>query len=109
MHAFSFIIALTAGLVAASPMAVPEAQAPKPTCPVWPGLNEVNGIACCVYEYSDRACCSLTGHPLFEAALPCTSEWYSTLEKWSKMFQCNLNKKNGGNPQGCEGVPTNGW
>lgn len=56
MYSFSLIVALAAGLATATPVAVPEAQAPKPSCPKWTGLNEVNGIACCVYEYSDRAC-----------------------------------------------------
>ncbi|KLU92791.1 hypothetical protein MAPG_11776 [Magnaporthiopsis poae ATCC 64411] len=108
MYSFSLVVALAAGLATATPVAVPEAQAPKPSCPQWTGLNEVNGIACCVYEYSDRACCSLTGHPLFAKALPCTSEWYSSSSKWNTYWLCNLLK---GQPpaQNCTGVPTNGW
>ncbi|KLU92947.1 hypothetical protein MAPG_11895 [Magnaporthiopsis poae ATCC 64411] len=75
MHAFSFIIALTAGLVAASPTA-----------------------------------CSLTGHPLFARALPCTSEWYSTFDKWDRYWLCNVYKIKGQKPLwNCTGVPTNGW
>ncbi|KAL8376468.1 hypothetical protein RB595_007523 [Gaeumannomyces hyphopodioides] len=93
MHFSGLIVALAAGLAAASP--ITETRAAD-SCPKWDGLSAIwNGFACCTYITGGRdavECCRLSAadaHGYYSDSLPCTSEWFSSAKKWLQFDDCN--------------------
>ncbi|KAL8375615.1 hypothetical protein RB595_006945 [Gaeumannomyces hyphopodioides] len=101
MHFSGLIVALSAGLAAASPIV--ERQ--ESLCPKWGGLPELwHGFACCGWGSGPESCCRLPADTAgyFKDSLPCTSEWFETLTKWVQLVDCNRPEPLHGN---CTGVP----
>ncbi|KAL8404784.1 hypothetical protein RB594_009597 [Gaeumannomyces avenae] len=102
MHFSGLIVALSAGLAAASPIVEKKDSG---LCPEWGGLPELwHGLACCGWESGLTTCCRLPAGDKAGAYLdylPCTSEWVQTVEKYTRLVYCNQPKPRGD----CTGVP----
>ncbi|KAL8288898.1 hypothetical protein RB597_000808 [Gaeumannomyces tritici] len=104
MRFFGLIVTLAAGLAAASPIAETKAA---DECPKWDALVKLwNGFACCTYSYDNAVgCCRLPAadeHGYYPESMPCTSPWFSSLDKWIQFMNCNRDEPWDGD---CEGVP----
>ncbi|EJT74832.1 hypothetical protein GGTG_08670 [Gaeumannomyces tritici R3-111a-1] len=90
-----------AGLSAASPTPQGASQL---ECPKWGGDigRFYDGNACCVYDFNIRHCCNLSGDKRLNQVPSCSSEWFSSRDKFSTYRNCNLGRESGA---ACAGVP----
>ncbi|KAH8844536.1 hypothetical protein MCOR27_009521 [Pyricularia oryzae] len=113
MVSFTHVLALAAASFAAAGPISQESQslerrAQDWTCPSFTHVNaDYNPLGCCVYGNNAVECCNLpgklfNGQPYNPQSLSCDSEWFSSLGKWTLLWDCAQGFKSGA---ACEGVP----